>query len=555
MLIDGISASSHLDSSGEVLNIAGHDISDLETGKGVINFEHNNDDPEDILGAIVYAKKIFKVEDCEDDRQRKYWELCRMPMVYIKAELFDEEGHPGAVAAAALIRYYAKRNEKLLVGFSVEGNTLHRDGNVLERSVGKKVALTLRPCNKSAVTGLLDDPAAKALIEKSERSSANKFLYEIDNIVLSDDPLKKSVDELLEGLSELRKTLTAGNYNVAPSQLTGGAALQVEDRSHKHLHRLKAKFRDWPRNRPLKEWLKAELPEVSKEYVDHFAEIAHEVSLKKGIKPPTRIGFQHSTNVNAHPAAKQLIDGLYMDRGGEFKPTEPHRNEITKLKNDAGQDVIIKKPRHFEEAHNEVFEPAHHATAYSDLAHTVLGMGEHVPVTNHFTVPGEQRPHQAMEYIKGGKSLLDPSTRSAYDKARENGSLHKMYLMDLILGGFHDRSPQNMVVHPNGNIMNVDNDETFTHDSPSVPYYLNGSDGGDILQDHPHHEALTWLKGINPVKLADRMKQLKMKPTFISETLNSLRELHSKEAQGKTLGELHSMVSNNYHEPFPEGDE
>ena len=44
MLIDGIFASEAIDSSGEILDVKGADITDFEDGKGVLNFEHRGDD-------------------------------------------------------------------------------------------------------------------------------------------------------------------------------------------------------------------------------------------------------------------------------------------------------------------------------------------------------------------------------------------------------------------------------------------------------------------------------------------------------------------------------
>ena len=185
--IDGISASEHLDSSGEVLKIDGHDISDLNDGKGVINWEHNNDSSEDIIGAVIFAKKIKKKSDCDDERQEMFWEACKVPFVYIIAELFDDEEHPGAVAAAAMIRYYKNRGLKVLAGFSVEGATLDKEDNVLKRSVGRRVALTLRPCNKSAISDVYEDSKNKSLVKFMQ---LNKPIigkaYEVPDIIFSD---------------------------------------------------------------------------------------------------------------------------------------------------------------------------------------------------------------------------------------------------------------------------------------------------------------------------------------------------------------------------------
>ena len=62
MIIDGVFASEAIDSSGEILDIKGCDISDLENGYGVLNWEHNGsenkkEDANNIIGKIVFCKK------------------------------------------------------------------------------------------------------------------------------------------------------------------------------------------------------------------------------------------------------------------------------------------------------------------------------------------------------------------------------------------------------------------------------------------------------------------------------------------------------------------
>lgn len=206
MKIDGIASSEHLDSSGEVLKIDGHDISDLVEGKGVLNFEHNNDSPEDIIGAIIFAKKIKKKSDCEDERQEMFWDACKVPFVYIIAELFDDEEHPGAVATAAMIRFYKNRGMKVLAGFSVEGATLDKQDNVLKRSVGRRVALTLRPCNKSAISDVYEDPKNKQLVKfMNLNKPISGKAYEVPDIIFSDMEKSEHKDKIPGGLSDKKK--------------------------------------------------------------------------------------------------------------------------------------------------------------------------------------------------------------------------------------------------------------------------------------------------------------------------------------------------------------
>src|SRR5690349_16214216 len=101
MIIDGVAASEAIDSSGEILDVSGCDISDLEEGRGVLNYEHKSENDTgasfaDIIGRIVFAKKILKESDCSNDRERFYWSTVKLPFIYIQCELFDQDGHEGA---------------------------------------------------------------------------------------------------------------------------------------------------------------------------------------------------------------------------------------------------------------------------------------------------------------------------------------------------------------------------------------------------------------------------------------------------------------------------
>lgn len=238
MIIDGIAASEAIDSSGEILDVKGCDISDFNNGTAVLNWEHSStregdQNPLQIIGKIVYGKKIFKESDCEDDRQLDYWNKIKLPFIYIKARLYDGSGHPGAMAAAAMIRDHIKNNEKILLRYSIEGSTLDRKDNHLLRSVARRVAATIKPCNRSCDSGVLYDPqgtegaikGTEALAErllgvkKEKEESAKKFEHP-GFMKLGSSP------ELEIEAGYLTKTLTAGGYNAAPSALVGGSALQ-----------------------------------------------------------------------------------------------------------------------------------------------------------------------------------------------------------------------------------------------------------------------------------------------------------------------------------------
>lgn len=303
MIIDGIYGSEMIDSSGEVLEVEGTDISDWELGTMLLDWEHEPGEKgaSTLVGKTIYCRKIYKESDCENDRQRMYWNKVKVPFIYGVARLFDTAGHAEAKNIAAIIRDSVKNNEPIVVRFSVEGHTLKRDGQRLKETVVKRIAVTVKPCNRTAVSGVLSDEQAPSGFSKEPEAKAKGAL---------DDVLKKlgqtekgerdpnlfdrlggsefETNPLVED-EELAKATEAGGYGGSPSSLTGGSALQVEDRAlrQKKLAAVcKAIARDYqPGSTPFRDYAKAELakanmPEVSDEFLDHFTNIVDQVRAK-----------------------------------------------------------------------------------------------------------------------------------------------------------------------------------------------------------------------------------------------------------------------------------
>ena len=268
MILDGIATSELVDSSGEILDIAGCDISDLQTGEAILNYEHNpNKDPTKNVGKVLGARKIFSREDCENERQLYYWDKLNgssktsFPFIYIIGRLFDGSGHEQAKALAAQIRDYVANGEKIVVRFSIEGSTLERQGNRLVSTIARDCALTLKPCNKTCDSGVIYDPQLDSkkpnedelLVRKQEEElgvinlgySPDIEFVEFSVVLNKKEDVPQDTESLLEKESpsflensssieqlfknqivvELLKALVAGNSNSSPSELSGGASL------------------------------------------------------------------------------------------------------------------------------------------------------------------------------------------------------------------------------------------------------------------------------------------------------------------------------------------
>lgn len=151
--IDMIAGSQLRDTQGEMLSIEGADISDLEAGRGRLNDNHGKGFF-NAIGRVTGAKKIFKSADCITARQQYYWDKVKAPYIYVEGELFDDEDHPNARAAAAILRNIHKADTPLQLKASVEGGVVARgiaDNSLLARTKIHSVALTFTPANNNTL--------------------------------------------------------------------------------------------------------------------------------------------------------------------------------------------------------------------------------------------------------------------------------------------------------------------------------------------------------------------------------------------------------------------
>lgn len=151
--IDGVASSQAIDTSGEIVDLKGLDISSLIGGP--FTWEHNNQTPATVVGKILDARKIFSLSDCENDRHRYFWNKCRIPFLYVMGRLFDDK-KPSAKEVAALFKDDAEHPEEQdIIGFSIEGSKISKTGSVVDRSIARRVTCTVVPCNKQCIAEVL----------------------------------------------------------------------------------------------------------------------------------------------------------------------------------------------------------------------------------------------------------------------------------------------------------------------------------------------------------------------------------------------------------------
>jgi hypothetical protein len=278
MIIHGIASVESPDTSAEVVVIKGIDLSSVQDGEAMLNWEHKGDSPLDCIGKIILAKKIYGPENCSSEHEVKYWNMVQLPYLYIQARLFD--GHAGAEAAKAIIRDCVKNGEQINTRFSVEGSTLKRNGNLLERTIMRGCAMTLKPCNRGSVADVLEDQEGQ--LNKSE-NTISFYSYDYDNIELK-SPIEVMESSLVK-LKELNKAFTLGGSGGAPDTLSGGAAVAKEQLDKKNHDVLKgqvlAALRDWDKMTPFRRFMKHRLPDVDDKFIDRFMEIAQDIKLSK----------------------------------------------------------------------------------------------------------------------------------------------------------------------------------------------------------------------------------------------------------------------------------
>ena len=151
--IDMIAGSQLRDTQGEMLSVEGADISELEAGRGRFNDNHAKGFYNS-LGRVTSAKKILSKDDCSTDRHSYFWDKIKAPFIYCRGVLYDDEEHPNAKAAAAILRNIHNSDSPLQLKASVEGGVVARgikDDRLLARTKIHSVALTFTPANNATL--------------------------------------------------------------------------------------------------------------------------------------------------------------------------------------------------------------------------------------------------------------------------------------------------------------------------------------------------------------------------------------------------------------------
>lgn len=239
------------------------------------------------------------------------------------------------------------------------------------------------------------------------------------------------------------------------------------------------------------------------------------------------------------PEQKNLIHGLDIHNtksmgrgvaGAAHRATNPSINK----------EVVLKKASDHanpeERGHTQNgFDSAKREVLFHNMAGGFFGMGQHVPTTAGFTRNGEN--YSAQEMQPGAKhadlkkqtnddvddafgestsdkmdEFADPSHANTLKKLHSSGELHKMALMDNIMG-HHDRHAGNYMMDKGDKLHLIDNGTSFDYgnfDVKDYPDYLRHAEsnkikgmGLDNSQVHP--DAVKWLNSLDPAKAKEML--------------------------------------------------
>lgn len=221
--IDACAGSELKDTQGETLSVEGADISELQAGRGRWNDDHGKGNFNH-LGMITEAKKIFKSEDCDNERHTYYWDKIKAPFIYAKGYLHNNEDHPNARATAAILRNIHREDCPLKLKASVEGGVLARgisDPTRLARTKIHSCALTFTPANTATLVEPLNlDKSAQDWEADSQLIKSVMHLAETNVPSFRHIERHASANTILDNISKIKHLAKALGVDIHISEST-----------------------------------------------------------------------------------------------------------------------------------------------------------------------------------------------------------------------------------------------------------------------------------------------------------------------------------------------
>lgn len=235
--IDCCAGSELKDTQGETLSIEGADISELQAGRGRWNDDHGKGFFNH-LGIITEAKKIFKSEDCDNERQKYYWEKIKAPFIYAKGYVHSNEDHPNAKAVAAILRNIHREDVPLKLKASVEGGVISRgisDPTRLAQTKIHSVALTFTPANTATLVEPLSlDKSTQNWVKDQQLIKSVMHLAETNIPSFRHIERHASASTILENINKIQELAKSVGLEISVSPastetiMKGAASYKIE---------------------------------------------------------------------------------------------------------------------------------------------------------------------------------------------------------------------------------------------------------------------------------------------------------------------------------------
>jgi hypothetical protein len=224
--VDGIGSSQAVDTSGEIVDLNGLDCSSFIGS--ALNWEHKSDTPAQLVGKVLEYKKIFSEADCENDRHKYYWDKCKTPFLYAMGRLFDDKKESSKECAGLFLDDSQHPDEHPMVGFSIEGSKIDKQGMIVTKSIARKLTITNMNANKQCVAEMVPAEPAKA---------------DPDSIFKSEPSFTIELLQKAEPMDDLKKAMHSG-WNSRPASGKTSAKINMEHPEHGtvSVHENKGKF-------------------------------------------------------------------------------------------------------------------------------------------------------------------------------------------------------------------------------------------------------------------------------------------------------------------------
>lgn len=173
----------------------------------------------------------------------------------------------------------------------------------------------------------------------------------------------------------------------------------------------------------------------------------------------------------------------------------------------------------------EGFSQAHREVAYHNAMQNVFGLGEHVPTTVGFKVPGSDNLWTAQEYRPGKHLPMNGKGNSTLSGLHAGGTTQKMAVADWILGN-EDRHVGNFLVEPESNRLHlIDHGSTFKYGDlyHSRPDYIQ-DDTHQLPFDQTTHD---WVSSLKQDKLKNTLQELGVPERHQKGALDRLDRIQS----------------------------